>query len=434
MYFDRYEICCGVHANIMNTDKFKRNFVSVNFVLPHKKEYAALSSLLGDVLTRASRKYPELKLVERELDECYGAQLSAYATVKGETKIITVSMESLCECYAMDGMSIFSRSSDMLCEIIFDPYMDSGVFAESIVESEREKLLASVRRRKNSKRNYALDKLKEHMCKNEAYGIPSYGSEEDIISITPLALTEFYKKMLSEAAIELFYVGDETRERVVSLFSDMFENMPRSIYDVEKYPATVGACESKFFFEEADYKQSVLTMGYRIDLGQNKRMKYAFSLFNALFGSGVNSKLFKVVREQMHLCYYASCVPDLCKGIAFVSSGIDYKNEDVTKNAIIEQYNAVKDGNFTDEDVADCKRSIENAYKELYDSPEGLCTWYLSHVMFGDFESIESVSQNICSITRDEILQAADCMTLDCVFVLRGTSKISSEYEEVSDL
>ena len=46
MFFNRSELCRGVHLNIINTNKFKKNFVNVNFVLPHKKEWKIKEQLL----------------------------------------------------------------------------------------------------------------------------------------------------------------------------------------------------------------------------------------------------------------------------------------------------------------------------------------------------------------------------------------------------
>jgi predicted Zn-dependent peptidase len=166
-------------------------------------------------------------------------------------------------------------------------------------------------------------------------------------------------------------------------------------------------------------------MGYRTGINAQSEDKYAFTLFNSVFGSGVNSKLFKVVREQMHLCYYASCVPELTKGVAFISSGIDAKNEQIATDVIKKQLDAVRQGDFTDEDILDCKKALRNAYNELYDSPDGLCGWYLGRVMFGDTECIESVSEKIMAVTREQIISAASKMQLDTVFMLKGVSKTS---------
>ena len=427
MFFDRKELCTGVNLNLLTTDKFKKNFVHVNFIIPHKAEYAAESSLLSEVLTRGTKTHPTLKEIERELDECYSAQLSAHSSIRGESKIVSVSMDSLADHYALDGESIFERSCDLLYEILFEPLTEDGVFCREYVDSEKEKLLASVARRKNSKRHYALDTAKKLMCEGESYGIPSYGSESAIADITADSLYDFYKYIIDNAAIELFYVGGESREKIEQVFCRMFGSRPRENGGVQSCPSMKIVTESRYFCEEADYKQSVLVMGYRTGINAQNEEKYAFTLFNSVFGSGVNSKLFKIVREKMHLCYYASCAPELTKGVAFISSGIDSSNEQITTDAIKEQLEAVRRGDFTDEDISDCKSALRNAYNELYDSAEGLCGWYLGRVMFGDTEHIESVCEKIMAVTREHIISAASKMQLDTVFMLKGVSKTAED-------
>ena len=427
MFFERSELCRGVHLNIISTDKFKRNYICINFVLPHNAEYASQSSLLGDVLMRGTEKFPNLRAIERELDECYSAQISAYSNVKGESKVVTFSMESIADCYAFDSESIFARSLALLSEVMFKPVLDNGIFVSDYVESEKEKLLAAVRRQKNSKRRYALDMCKKKMCSNEPYGISSYGTEESISAVTPQSLYEFYTYMLQYASVELFFVGSELKDKVKNVFCDMFGDKERAEYTTQPYPCPVDVSDAKYICEDADYKQSVLVMGYRTNLQSVREHRYAFSVFNAIFGSGVNSKLFKIVRESMHLCY---CSPENSKGVAFVSSGIDASNEEITKNAIIEQLENTKNGIFTDDDITDCKMAIRNAFNELYDSAEGMCGWYLGRVIFGDCESMDSVLSKIESVTRDQIMSAAALMKLDTVFMLRGVSKISTPDEE----
>ncbi|MBQ2862899.1 MAG: insulinase family protein [Clostridia bacterium] len=423
MDFVRRQLKCGAYLNVLQTDKFKKNYISVNFAFEHNESNAALSSLLSDVLTRATKKYPSLRDVERELDECYGASLSSYTTVKGSYKILTVSIDCLDDHYAFDGEQLFRRSIDMLSEVLFFPLVENGSFCEEYVDSEKEKLLASIARRNNSKRHYASDRCKSIMCKGEPCGIAAYGSVDAVKRIDARSLYEFYNYMLSESSIEIFYVGSRSLEDV----SKPLENMLGSI-DVDRhtflsYPQKLSVSEPRRVFEDAEYKQSVLVMGYRTNVNSEDDCKYAFILFNSLFGSGVNSKLFRVVREQMHLCYYASCAPDLSSSVAYVTSGIDVSNEKKAQDAIVEQLDAVVRGDFTDDDISDCKKSILNAYRELYDSAEGLCGWYLGRVIYGDNGTIDDTLKRILNVSRDEVIEVAQKMQLDTVYVLRGTAK-----------
>ena len=423
MDFVRKQLKCGAYLNVLQTDKFKKNYISVNFVFEHNESNAALSSLLSDVLTGATKKYPSLRDVERELDECYGASLSSYTTVKGAYKILTVSIDCLDDHYAFDGEQLLKRSLDMLSEVIFSPLVDNGSFCEEYVSSEKEKLVAAISRRNNSKRHYALDKCKSIMCKGECCGIASYGSVDAVMRIDAQLLYEFYNYLINESNIELFYVGAYSLDDVSYLIDHMLVSLKRDAYSLLSFPEKVSVCEERYVSEDADYKQSVLVMGYRTGVNSRDDSKYAFVLFNSLFGSGVKSKLFKVVREQMNLCYYASCSPDLSSAVAYVTSGIDITNERKARVAISDQLSAVAKGEFTDDEMDDCKRSLVHAYRELYDSAEGLCGWYLSRVIFGDDSTIDETMQRILKVSREEVIDVARKMQLDTVFVLRGIAK-----------
>ena len=80
------------------------------------------------------------------------------------------------------------------------------------------------------------------------------------------------------------------------------------------------------------------------------------------------------------------------------------------------------------------KKALENAYKELYDSPDGLCGWYLGRVVFGDTESAESVVKKIGEVTREQIMEVAEKMQLDTVFMLKGVAKECTPVSEEGEL
>ena len=423
MSFNRKKLKCGAHYNSMQTFKYKKNYICISFIIPHNLENAAHSSLLMDVLTRATELHPTLRDIERELDDCYGAQLSSCNSVRSEHKIVSLSMETLDDHYTVDSDGLFERSCKMLGEVIFSPLLKDGVFCADIVESEKEKLLASIARRNNSKRHYALDRCKMLMFENEPFGVFSYGSNECVRSITPQSLYAFYQYLLKEAKVEIFYIGSQPEDKVHGIVENMFVSCDFFNCSDIGCSAPTKVADTQYISEDAQYKQSVLVMGYRTQVNSDSEDKYAFTLFNSIFGSGVNSKLFKIVREKMHLCYYASCSPELSKGVAFVSSGIDAKNEDITRDAIAEQLRATANGDFSDDDISDCKKALVNAYKELSDSAEGLCGWYLGRVMFGDFDTVDSVVDKILKVSREDIMSVALKMQLDTVFMLRGIAK-----------
>ena len=153
----------------------------------------------------------------------------------------------------------------------------------------------------------------------------------------------------------------------------------------------------------------------------------AFNVFNEIFGGSANSKLFMNVREAMSLCYYCRSMPDMFMSALFISSGIEPENREKAKNAILEQLDAMKAGDFSDDDIAEAKLSLCNAYKELDDSASALCLWYLSRVIFGNDGTPEDTMEKIRAVTADEIRAAAEKVSLDTVYFIKGTGKSNSE-------
>ena len=78
------------------------------------------------------------------------------------------------------------------------------------------------------------------------------------------------------------------------------------------------------------------------------------------------------VREKLSLCYYCWAMPDAQKGVMFVSSGIENEKKQVAEDEILNQLRNTAEGDITDEEFDAAKKSLVNAYKEIYDAPVSL--------------------------------------------------------------
>ena len=61
------EIAKGVKLNYINTDKFKTNYVSFNFVAPLTKKDAHYNAMLPLIMMRACEKYPSQAEINKRL-------------------------------------------------------------------------------------------------------------------------------------------------------------------------------------------------------------------------------------------------------------------------------------------------------------------------------------------------------------------------------
>lgn len=54
------------------------------------------------------------------------------------------------------------------------------------------------------------------------------------------------------------------------------------------------------------------------------------------------------------------------------------------------------------------------------DTVSGIEAWYSSQLFDGEFKTIEQLSSEINAVTKDEIIKAANKLTLDTVYVLKN--------------
>lgn len=417
----------GIRCHYISCDKFKSEYFSIQFIVPMAEETAALYALLPAVLNRGCATFPTKAALCRRTEELYAAGISGRVFKRGECQIIAFSAEMLNDRFSYDGTEIRKGTLQLLFDFLFRPLTVGGVFDAAYVESEKKVLSDKIRAMINNKAKYALTRCTEIMCEGERYGIPECGREEDVAKITPQTLWEAYLRILREARVEIFYIGDAPHETIKTLarsFTDAIkERKPLSLPTcVRKKVETVREAE-----ETVSAVQGKLTLGFRIGHVD----KVALRLFNAVYGSSPVSKLFMNVREKMSLCYYCQSTCDLTKGIMLVYSGIENKNFEVAKKEILNQLDEIRAGHITEDEFFCAKQSLCDMCRSVSDSPAALESWYLSAALTEDMRTPDEVAEAICALTPSDMMKVAAEIDLDTVYFMRGTAtETESETEE----
>lgn len=420
----------GITLNIINTDKFKTNYLSVNFVQRLDKDKAAKNALVPQVLIRGTKQHKDLASIKNALDDLYAASVDAKTFKRGEYQVCGISAGWLADRFSIDGTKITDGTLDIVEELLFEPYIENGVFRESYVESEKNELIDDIRAIINNKNSYAVRRCKEEMCKGEAFGISEYGDEESVRKITPRSLFDAYESLLETSRIEIFYVGSTEGNSVVDRICGMFKARRRNYIVPPKTEIIDAVAEVKNVTEKISAAQGKLSLGFRTGSVVGEKGYDAFPVLVEMYGNSPVSKLFMNVREKLSLCYYCRAIPDGMKGIMVVSSGIEVKNKEKAQNEILAQLESIKNGNITEEELELAKKSIKNAYNELNDSPPALEGWYLTRRLSDLDDTHDEVCSRFMSVTKEDVIDVAKKIKLDTVYFLEGTSEEEVEEDE----
>lgn len=426
--FNRKEIGNGVEFCTVKADGFKTACVSVNFVMP-LCEKASLYALVPNILTRSSESYLTLTELEKKLAFLYGAEIAADVSKSGEHQILKIEISCLDDKFSLGDEKIVEECCALLSDIIFRPKFTDGEFCADETESEKRLLKETLEAQISDKRVYAKNRCEEIMCADEAYGINRLGTKEEIDAITPKTLTEAYYEVLKGAFVTICVTGNTDYDAVEKMFAAYFNKIERDVIESETV-FVEEAHDTEYVKEKEDVKQGKLVLGFRMGMSSSKDKYAERRVMTDIFGGSPNSKLFTVVREKMSLCYYCSARMVSSKGIMLVQSGIESFNEEKAKKGILDQIDAVKKGEFTDDELAASVNALDDSFKSVSDSPEALDAWFMSQITDKDYLYPEDYINMFKKVTREDVISAAGEVTLDTVFMLEGNGESESDGEE----
>lgn len=426
MQVTREDLAPGIALTAIETDKFKSASLSIYFLTPLSARTASVNALAPYVLRRGCKAYPTMGEVSARLEELYGGAIEPIVGKKGETQCLGLVGSFLDDTYALESEPVLESAAELLTGLLLEPVEERGVFKEDYVAGERENLIQAIRSQMNDKRRYATLRLTQEMCRGEACGVDRLGSEEDAAAITPQGAWAAYEDLLSTAQVELFYCGSAEMDRVKRTLAPLVEGLASrrggelAMLDCE-VRCNATQAEPQMVVDHLDVTQGKLTMGFRTGGACVWTDNYpALLVFSALYGGTATSKLFLNVRERLSLCYYASSAVEAIKGIMVVSSGVEFDKMQEAQNEILAQLEAVKSGDFTDEELVSAKQAVVNSYQSALDSRAQLENYWLGAAVTDLQEPPETLIERVKRVTAKDVSDLAQAMELDTVYRLMG--------------
>ncbi len=436
MEYSRSELMPGVFLSHLRSDKFKTACMSLNLLTQLKRESAAMNALIPNVLARGTTRYPDMERLSARFDELYGAAVEPVNRRIGEVHCIGFFASFPEPAFLPGGEALLGEMSALMAEMLLSPNTRGGLLLPQYVESEKEKLLDLIRSRVNEKRSYAVQRCLEEMCCCEDYAVSRFGTLEDCEAIHYKKLTRHYRELLRKSPVELFYCGRASLAEVEDALRTSLAGMPRGEIDYDigtDLRMNALEAEPRYFEERMDVTQGKLVLGFRLGACMEDPDRAAIHVFNAVYGSGVNSKLFMNVREKLSLCYYASSAVILRKGLMLVSSGISFENFESAKREILAQLEAVKNGDITDEELLCAKRAVASDLRAALDSQGELEGYWLGQAIDGLDYGPTELAGLVEEVTREDVMKIAESVELDLVYFLRGEDGTDTEEEAAED-
>jgi len=419
----------GYNLHIVKTKKYKTNTLVWKMKAPLNEETVTFRALLPNVLQSSTKQYPTTTALRSYLDDLYGAGFYVDLAKKGEYHVMSFTVDIANEKFLKDSTPLLQKAIDFLSQVLLHPNAENGSFHEETVEKEKRTLKQRIQSIYDDKMRYSSVRLVEEMCKGEPYALDANGKLDQIDNITATSLYEYYQKAINEDELDLYIIGDIDENQVESFCKELVFAV-RSPQRIEaRTDIQVG--EPKEIKEKQDVKQGKLNIGYRTKVRFGDPDYFALQMFNGIFGGFSHSKLFINVREKASLAYYAASRLESHKGLLMVMSGIEAKNYDQAVTIIREQLEAMRNGEFSDQEIEQTKAVTNNQLLETTDTSRGLVEILYHNVIGNETFSVNDWLENINNVTKEQIVNVASKIELDTIYFLTGLEGTDDEKSSI---
>ena len=422
MHLHTENITDCVRLSALQTDKFKSSVISFSITIPLTKEHYTHNLLLSHVLRRGTSSYPSTALLNKRLDELYGSYLEVKSHRIGENISLSLNAEILDNKFVTDGTDILGEIINIAAELILSPAFLGNDFNVGFFEQEKKLICEAVDAEINNTRLYAAKRCAEII--NEDIDIPTSQELKALVSGATLSsLAKYREYLINNAPINIFYVGSQSDEFIKEKISSAFAPYPCKKPLPLILPRPITREDTLELSTKMPVSQGKLTMGFSTDITvkKNDDSFYVITMLNEILGGSASSKLFLNVRERLSLCYYCSSSFSGYSGIMLISSGFEVKNYDLARKAILEQIEDIKNGKISDAELYAAQRSLSSSYRQIFDSPFELQSFFGNRALLGINESIDDVISKLLSVTKEDIVSLAGNIRLIASYFVEGT-------------
>lgn len=410
----------NVRIHVLPTSRFKTFSMSIYIGYPLAEDSVSEIALIPFVLRRGTESWPETKRFREQLENLYGAGFGFDVYKRGGSQIVQFRMDTIHDRFIRDDRSLLAESLKYLGEVLTKPALEEGVFRKRYVDAEKTTVQKRIEAVINDKIRYAAERCIEEMFAGDPYRLLALGRRQDLPDITAAQLFETYSKWLREASIDVYVVGQTTPEEVKQLVSEHFAWRRDQAVAYTAQPKLNKRGEVQTIVERIDVNQGKLNLGLRTGVTFADDEYPAALVFNGIFGGYPHAKLFMNVREKASLAYYASSRLDGHKGILTVQSGIEFANYERTLQIIMDQLEAMRQGDFGELEWSQTQAMLANQLREMQDSAFEMIGFDFNSVLSGRARDAEGLIRDIEQLQPEDVKKVAEGVELDTVYFLRN--------------
>jgi predicted Zn-dependent peptidase len=402
--------------------RFKSFCVACQFARPFGQSVAA-RALLPSLLVQGTRRDPDRPALARRMELQYGAHMAPGTSKRGETHVLRLGLDSVSGEFLPGRPRQLAEGLLLLEDLLCRSRLAEGTLPADAFERERRQALASARAVFDDKAAWANQRALERACAGEPYATPEHGGVEAIAALAAGEPERARRDFLAQGASCIAAIGALDGAELEELARGFVGRLgPRSPSPGSE-PVQPTRREPSRTTEPVDAGQSKLVLVFRVPWTREPRLWGARSLFASMLGGGAHGRLFRVLREERSLCYYAHANMDPDKGLLLVQVGLDRDAAAGAEAEMLRQLAELQAGGFTPAELDVARRQLVHSLRQVDDQAGARLDYTLRRWQRGEDLTPEQGIELVMGLQRDDLVAASGGIWLDHVYLLAGGAR-----------
>lgn len=416
----KYNIHKEKHYNLhtINVSNFRSCHLALIFNNKFSEKDAVAFSLLSDILTDSSTTFKTSKYVNRFMEENHILDFYGSFSKSGND------MKTYIVCDYVDPKYIKTKNYinkvyDFIFKTISNPIIIDDAFDEKNFNVAKKRLVSSLESLDENNSFKSVHKAISIACTDSTSKFHLYDMIDFIKQFTKEDIVKYYKKLITESSIDIFVTGSTDDKTVKSLVKKCYPFKNKEYKKTREYIENKPRRIPKKVLEKSSFKQSTVVMVYNINNLTSFEKEFVMPYYlNILNTSGLNSKLYKSLREKNSLCYSVNTSFNSLDNIMIVKStirtGSERKAINLIKKCVVEMKSKISKNEYTNAYYA-----YKTSLKGMVDSIGAINRLYMNKYYL-DFSDYETKEKKYKTVSIDNIYDIAKKPKLNTIYVLKG--------------
>ena len=350
------------------------------------KEVGGISHFLEHMCFKGTEKRSNSKAISVELDSL-GCQYNAFTG------------HEYTGYYAKSDVKNFTKIFD----IVSDIYLNS-TFPEVEMEKEKGVIIEELNMYEDIPQSHVQDLFEKILYGDQPAGRAIVGTKENIKNMKRVDFIKYKKSHYVSEKTVIIVAGDVDQSSVYKEVDKYFRNI-KTTKSPKKVKTKISQKESNVLLKYKETDQTHFVLGVRTFSLFDKR-NATLSVLSGVLGSGMSSRLFTKLREEMGVAYYVRAYndPALDRGAFQISAGVNNEKVEEVLKEILKECSLLAKEEVKIEELKKVKSILSSGMKMSLESTDDIANFYGGQeVLKNEIKTLEERIKMIEKVTAKEV-------------------------------